>query len=307
MSTPSPHHDRTGRANRQRDHAERQHDLTARGLLRTLDDEAPALVVGEAVALDVQPASIALRLAGGIIDGIVYVLLWIALVIGGVVALSHVEDDAWLSIWSVVALVLAIVVAPTALEVASHGKSIGRWAVGTRVVRMDGGSVGSRQAFARALIGVLELFSTVGALALLVALFGARPRRLGDLMAGTFVQLERIPRSQDPVVSLPPDLVGWASVADVSRLPQRLEDRLAGYFRTATTLRPDLRWSTASALAAQIAPYARPVPPVDPERYLAGVVALRRERDVRALASRARTLQGLAEVASARPTGFPHR
>lgn len=282
-------------------------DLTARGLLRMLDEDAPALVVGEAVALDVQPASIALRLAAGLIDGAVTVVLYIALLIGGLFALQHVRDDAWVSIWAIAAAVVALVVVPVALEVASHGKSVGRWALGTRVVRMDGGSIGFRQAFTRALVGVLELFSTFGALALLVALFGSRPRRLGDLMAGTFVQHERIPRGKDPVVSLPADLVGWASVADVSRLPQRLENRLAGYFRTAATLRPELRWTAASALAAQIAPYAQPVPPVEPERYLAGVVALRRERDAAALGRRAATLAGLADVASARPAGFPER
>lgn len=296
MSTP-PAHPSSGRTD----------DLVARGLLRALDDDAPALVVGEAVALDVQPASIALRLAAGLIDGAVTVLLYVVLLVGGLFALQGVRDDAWVSIWAIAALVLAVVVAPTALEVASHGKSVGRWALGTRVVRTDGGSVGFRQSFTRALVGVLELFSTAGALALLIALFGARPRRLGDLMAGTFVQHERIPRGSDPVVTLPADLVAWARVADVSRLPQRLENRLAGYFRTAATLRPELRWSIATALAAEIAPYAQPVPPVDPERYLAGVVALRRDRDGAALTRRAQTLASLGEVASARPAGFPHR
>jgi uncharacterized RDD family membrane protein YckC len=282
-------------------------DLVARGFVRALDDDAPSLVVGEAVALDVQPASIALRLAAGLIDGIVVALVYVALLVGGLFALRGVRDDAWVSVWSIVALVLAIVVLPTVLEVVSHGRSVGRWAVGTRVVRMDGGSVGFRHTFTRALVGVLELFSTFGALALLVALFGSRPRRLGDLMAGTFVQQERIPKGLDPVITLPPDLVGWASIADVSRLPQRLENRLASYFRSAATLRPELRWTTAAALAEQVAPFAQPVPPVDPERYLAGVVALRRDRDVRALTARARTLGGLAEVASARPPGFPQR
>ncbi|KQO62442.1 hypothetical protein ASF23_09950 [Curtobacterium sp. Leaf261] len=276
-------------------------------MLRALDDDAPALVVGEAVALDVQPASIALRLAAGLIDAVVIVVAYLALLLGGLLALRGARDDAWVSVWSIVAVVLAVVVLPTVLEVVSRGRSVGRWAVGTRVVRMDGGSVGFRQAFVRALVGVLELVATAGSLALVVALFGSRPRRLGDLMAGTFVQQERIPKGVDPVVVLPADLVGWAAIANVSRLPQRLENRLATYFRSAATLRPELRFATAVALAEEVARFARPVPPVDPERYLAGVVALRRERDVRALSARAQTLAGLGEVASARPAGFPER
>jgi uncharacterized RDD family membrane protein YckC len=271
-------------------------DLADRRFVRALDETDDALVVGEAVALDVVPAGIVLRLAAALLDALCLVALLVMLLIG----LSRVwpagVDDAWAAAAQIAVVVAVFVLVPAGVETATRGKSVGRYAFGTRVVRLDGGAVSFRHAFTRALVGVLELWSTIGSLALVVALFGSRPRRLGDLLAGTVVQHERLPRSVDPVVLLPASLGGWARVADVRALPQRLENRLGAFFRGA---------ATAHALAAEVAEYARPVPPVPPEEFLAGVVALRRERDRRAFGARARTLDGAARVAGARPPGFP--
>ncbi|WFR66517.1 hypothetical protein P9139_17285 [Curtobacterium flaccumfaciens] len=70
-------------------------DLADARYVRALDDTADELVVGEAVALDVQPAGIALRLAAALLDGVCVLGLYVMLVIG----LSRVWpsglDDAW--------------------------------------------------------------------------------------------------------------------------------------------------------------------------------------------------------------------
>jgi uncharacterized RDD family membrane protein YckC len=280
-------------------------DLADRRFVRALDETDDALVVGEAVALDVVPAGIVLRLAAALLDALCLVALLVMLLIG----LSRVwpagVDDAWAAAAQIAVVVAVFVLVPAGVETATRGKSVGRYAFGTRVVRLDGGAVSFRHAFTRALVGVLELWSTIGSLALVVALFGSRPRRLGDLLAGTVVQHERLPRSVDRVVLLPASLGRWARVADVRALPQRLENRLGAFFRGAASVQPALRAATAHALAAEVAEYARPVPPVPPEEFLAGVVALRRERDRRAFGARARTLDGAARVAGARPPGFP--
>jgi len=280
-------------------------DLADARFVRELDDLGEELVVGEAVALDVQPAGIALRIAAALLDGLCLIALYLMILFG----LSRVwpsgGDDAWAAALDIALLVAVLVLVPAAVETVTRGKSVGRYATGTRVVRVDGGAVGFRHAFARALVGLLELWMTVGSVALLVALFGARPRRLGDLLAGTFVQHERMPKRREPVVLMPAELVSWAPVADVSALPQRLENRLGAFFRGAAGLRPELREQTARALAAEVARYAHPVPPVPAEVFLAGVVVLRRDRDLRALRSRAATLSAATATATARPPGFP--
>ncbi|MET3450843.1 RDD family protein [Curtobacterium sp. 1544] len=280
-------------------------DLADGRFVRALDDTAEELVVGEAVALDVQPAGIVLRLAAALLDAVCVLALYVMLMIG----LSRVWpsgiDDAWAAALDIGVLVGVLVLVPAAVETVTRGKSVGRYATGTRVVRLDGGAIGLRHAFARALVGLFELWMTVGSVALLVALFGSRPRRLGDLLAGTFVQHERATKHRDPQVLMPAELVSWASVADVSALPQRLENRLGAFFRGAADLRPELRESTARMLAEAVAEYAHPVPAVHPEAFLAGVVVLRRERDLRALRSRAAMLDDAAVRASAPPPGFP--
>jgi uncharacterized RDD family membrane protein YckC len=280
-------------------------DLADRRFVRALDDTDDALVVGEAVALDVVPAGIVLRGAAALLDALCLVALLVVLLIGASRVWPSRIDSAWSAAAQIIVVVVVFVLVPAAVETATRGRSVGRYAVGTRVVRVDGGAVSFRHAFTRALVGLLELWLTVGSLAMVVALFGSRPRRLGDLLAGTVVQHERLRRSVDPVVTLPPSLVGWAGVADVRRLPQRLENRIAAFFRGAVTVQPGLRAEVARALAAEVAEYAAPVSAVPAEEFLAGVVALRRSRDLRAFTGRARTLDRASAAAGARPPGFP--
>ncbi|OIH96443.1 RDD family protein [Curtobacterium sp. MCBA15_001] len=280
-------------------------DLRDVRFVRTLDDTGDELVVGEAVALDVLPAGIVLRLGAALLDGLCLVVLYVMLLIGLARVWPRGLDEAWAPAAQIAALVVVLVLVPAALETVTRGKSVGRYAFGTRVVRLDGGAVAFRHAFTRALVALLELWGTLGSVALLVALFGSRPRRLGDLLAGTVVQHERLPRTRDPIVLLPPTLVGWASVADVRALPQRLENRLGAFFRGAATVQPAAREATAIALAAEVAEYAHPVPPVPAEDFLAGVVVLRRGRDRQAFVTRAQTLAAAAATATARPPGFP--
>ncbi len=94
------------------------------------------------------------------------------------------------------------------------------------------------------------------------------------------------------------------AVADVSALPQRLEDRLGAFFRSVADLRPEARETTARTLAAAVAEYASPVPDVHPEVFLAGVVAVRRERDVRARAP-GRAARRCRRGRGGAPPGFP--
>ncbi|RUQ00840.1 RDD family protein, partial [Curtobacterium sp. HSID17257] len=234
-------------------------DLSDARFGRTLDETADELVVGEAVALDVQPAGIALRLAAALLDGVCLVALLGMLLLGLARVWPDGTDPAWVMPVVIVSAVFVLVLVPAGVETVTRGKSVGRYAAGTRVVRVDGGAIGFRHAFTRALVGLLELWSTLGSVAFVVALFGSRPRRLGDLLAGTFVQHERGARRRDVQVLLPVELVPWAAVADVSALPQRLEDRLGAFFRSVADLRPEARETTARTLAAAVAEYASPV------------------------------------------------
>ncbi len=152
-------------------------------------DTSDEVLSGEAVAIDVQPVGFLLRALGAIIDmllGIVLFILWIFVRIW--LFDVGILDEATDRIAMVVAIVVSFVVVPIAMEVALKGRSLGKLAVGGRIVRVDGGAAGFRHAFIRALLGVLEIYMTLGGIAVLAGAFNARSQRLGDMVAGTYSQ-----------------------------------------------------------------------------------------------------------------------
>ena len=82
---------------------------------------------------------------------------------------------------------------------------------------------------------------------------------------------------------------------------------IAAFFRNAPTLAPASRRRVAERLVAEVAPHVSPMPAGEPEMVLAGVAALRRERDLAALELESRRMAALEPVLDARPIGFPER
>ncbi len=274
----------------------------ARSRVARFDDEG--LVTGEAVTLDVRPASALIRAAGSAIDVLLSLLLVVALLLS--LAGLSVDEAAFRAIM-VAGIVGCIVVLPTAVETASRGRSLGKLALGLRVVRDDGGAIGFRHAFIRALTGVVEIYLTFGGLAVLVGFLNPSSKRLGDLLAGTHAQVERVPKVPSTAFGVPAELVGWAATADVARLPDVLARRVASFFGNVDHLVPESRARVAASLAAQVAPFVSPLPDAPPERFLAAVVALRRSRDLTALRLEDARMDALAPVLTAKPVGFPER
>jgi uncharacterized RDD family membrane protein YckC len=265
---------------------------------------ADELLTGEAVALDLRPTSFVLRGAGAAIDFIVYLGAYLlATTLFTVSNLSAAFDPAFGSIVAVVALVLFIVVAPTAVELLSHGRSLGKLAIGARIVRDDGGAIGFRHAFIRALVGVLEIYLTLGGTAVLVAIFNSKAKRLGDMLAGTYSQHERIPHFQPPVYGVPLELVEWSTTADVARMPDPLARRIAHFLAQANGLSPAARIALGHQLANEASPYVFPLPQANAELFLAAVAAVRREREFAALQIERKRLDLLGPTL----TGLPHR
>ena len=274
-----------------------------------LDDVAPdSLLTGEAVALDLRPTSIVLAAAGAAIDFVVYLGAFIlVLVIFVTIASQARSEDAVYGIVAVLALVGCLIVAPAAVELLSRGKSLGRLAVGARIVRDDGGAIGLRHALIRSLTGMLELFATLGGLALIVGLLSPRSKRLGDLIAGTYSQYERVGKVPPPVFGMPLELAGWATIADVARMPNGLSRRIAQFLAQAPQLDPARRAAQATALAQEAAAFVSPVPPVPSELFLAGITVVRRGRETEALAGATRRLHTLEPALRGVPHGFPYR
>ncbi|MFS0852485.1 RDD family protein [Microbacterium sp. 179-I 3D4 NHS] len=247
-------------------------------------DTSDEVLSGEAVAIDVQPVGFLMRALGALIDmaiGFAVFALWLFLRIW--LLNAGLLTDATDRIANVLSIVVSFLVIPVAVETATRGRSLGKLAVGGRIVRADGGAIGFRHAFIRGLLGVLEIYMTFGGVAVLTGAVTHRSQRLGDLVAGTYSQRVRTPRLMPHSPVLPPELTGWAQIADVARMPDRLARRISQFLQAAPRLTPGARVRVAHDLLAEATPYVSPLPPTSPERALVAITVLRREREHRAL------------------------
>lgn len=273
----------------------------------TVEIRQDEILTGEAVALDVQPLGFFLRALGALIDVLCGVALLVLFFLVGDRLVGGLQLDALSPIVTITMLVLVLVVIPTAVETLSRGRSVGKLVVGGRIVRDDGGATGFRQAFIRALLGVLEIWFTFGALAGVVATFTPRSTRLGDMVAGTYCERTRAPKLPAPAGPVPPELEEWAALADVARLPDRVARRAGQFARSAAAMDPAARLRAAAAVAAEVSPFVSPVPAADPETFVRAVVALRRDREYTALRRVDERASALANAAGEFPRGFPER
>ena len=274
------------------------------------NDENDSLISGEAVALDLRPTGFVLRGAGLAID-------WLVYFVGGTLVLLYViypimyaivgTDSAARTAVTIAMSVVMLVIVPIVVELLSRGKSLGKLAIGARIVRDDGGAITFRHSFIRALVGIFEIYATFGGGAVLTALLNARTKRLGDLLAGTYSQYERVSRVDDLPLFIPPQLATWATTADVGRMPDRLARRISQFLRQADALSPVARSRVGAQLAGEVASWVYPLPTADPESLLTAVIAVRRQREFSGhLLERAR-LEPLQSALTGLPRGFPTR
>ena len=241
------------------------------------------LVTGEAVALDLPPASLGVRIASGLIDVVVTVALLVVIVlIASIAAIG--TDQALATVALIGSIILVFLVVPTTLETLTRGRSLGKLVLGLRTVRDDAGPISFQHAFVRALIGIVEIYFplTAGAPAFFSALLSSRGKRLGDYAAGTYVVRERVRLKLAPPAPMPPHLAAWAQRADMASLPTGLALAVRQYLGRLPTIDPVSRSSIGARLAHEVLRYVAPAPPpgTPPEDFLAAVIASRRERDL---------------------------
>ena len=240
------------------------------------------VITGEAVALEVRAASAGLRILSGLIDYTLYSggLLMTVITLSTIPTTALPSEAVQIVVVSLV-LPLWMLVVPLAVEVLSRGRSAGRLVTGTRVVRDDGGAIRLRHGLVRVLVAVLEIWLTYGVVAALVCVVTRRGKRLGDLLAGTYAVRERSAAQAAPPVLMPPELAAWAAQADLRALPGNLALIGRTFLQRGSSMQPAPRARLAAQLAAAVEPYVFPPAPVGthPERFLAAVLAERRDRE----------------------------
>ena len=264
------------------------------------------ILLGEGVAIDARPASFATRMLSGALDVlIVFVVgLLLALLIGAVgLELDAAAGAALISIY----LAAVFLVLPAAIETLWGGRSVGKLAAGIRIVRDDGGPVRVRHAFIRALVGVVEIYITFGVVALIASMVHPKGKRLGDMLAGTYAVRVRGGQRALPPIVMPHELAGWIRTADIRRLPDGLALRARQLLGRAGTLHPGSRARLGMEIAAEMERYVAPGPPAGthPERFIAAVLAERRDREYRHAVVVAQRAAGEAALLHRLPYAVP--
>ena len=247
--------------------------------VQRISDES--FISGEGVKLDLKPASPFIRAAAFLIDLTLYVGAFLVLLF----SLVAVTFDQGLpqtlgrAIF-VIIIFLSLVVLPFVIEVFTHGYSLGKWAFNLKVVRRDGGIITARHSFVRAMTGMVETYMFLGLLSFMATVFSPRATRLGDVAAGTMVIQVPEPIFYPPLV-MPPDCAQWASHAQVLPIPDELHFECMNFLHNNRQILDQLRLSIGMSLAGRVSSFVSPKPPtnIHPERFLAAVLVVLRDRE----------------------------
>ena len=243
------------------------------------------MVTPEAVALEFRTANLGSRILAYLIDMVVVVAGIVAALFA--VALLGQASDVVVPDW--VALTIVLVLLPAwwlgyfiAFETLWRGRTLGKAALGLRVVTKEGAPVRFRHAAVRGLFGLVDFLILGGFLAVVFILFSRDNQRLGDMVAGTLVLRERSALATPAPVSFapPPGLEHYTATLDPTGVGTEEYQAVRKFLIRAARLPTGHRSSLALQLADPLAARLRPPPPagISPELYLHCVAAAYQQR-----------------------------
>ena len=240
-------------------------------------------ITPDAVALDLEVATVGSRGVAYLLDlalflvvALILFLIQLALVGGG-----WFQSGLGVSI----ALVLAFAWQfgyPIGFETLWNGRTLGKAAVGLRVVTVEGAPVGVRHATIRAVTAPVELLLTSGLVASLSSFLSRRAQRLGDMAAGTLVVRDRrIAPEPEAADFQPPHGAGpYVAQVDVSRVDTATYGLIRATLRRRATMRAAEFDRLAAEVATAVAPRVAPQPPAGTHQtaFLQAVAAAVQQR-----------------------------
>ncbi len=248
------------------------------------------IVTPQGVILDLQAAGVGSRGMARVIDLMVSIV-----VLGAVSGIGNLIGGTGGLVFQLLFGFGVIFGYPLISETWFRGRTLGKWVLGLRVVTLEAGPIGFREAMIRSLFQLLDILMSLGTVALICGMLTNRSQRLGDVAAGTFViEDPRTTRHIPPIPFTPPmgteDLV---ADLDVSRLTPAQERVIRSFLLRVGDLSADARVALAANLAARtgeaLGHDRRPF--INDEVYLVAVMAARQLRE-----------GGLAQLAIDSPT-----
>lgn len=261
------------------------------------------VITPEAVVLELPTAGVTTRALARLVDLVVQLasVSFLALVLSPV---------GWIASPQVTSLGLgffALFVVPIGMELIWRGSSAGKAMFGLRVVGADGAPEAPRQAIVRGLVALVDLYLSLGAVAVVSAMSTRTCQRAGDLSAGTVVIRTRgLSVSSTPIAfHPPPGYEQYVASLDVGALTDEDFSLVRETLLRVRELRPEARVRLIGALAEDVRSRLRhTLPgPIDPELWLICVASAYQLRQGGLLADAA---LGLAPLAPRAAVTQPH-
>ena len=238
------------------------------------------IITPEAVVLELESAGIASRLFSGLIDALVQIGLYLLLILLVFFGLSLAGSYAVTTAQVIDAILLFFVIFfyPLLAEMLSRGRTIGKAAMGLRVVTIEGGPIRFRHAALRSMGGLVDKWIPPGGIVGTLFVLGTPTRqRIGDLLAGTIV-IRDPNRTALPAgiwFPVPPGYEGYAATIDPTAFTIDQYTVVRAFLIRIRELTPNARYSVALDLAGRVEHtlhHQRPIQ-VHPETFLLCVIA----------------------------------
>jgi len=260
------------------------------------------LVTPEAVLLELPTAGVATRAFARLVDLVLQAVL-AGLLSFGMIFVATIGVSPQLFVIVVSFTVLLVV--PIGVEIVWRGRSPGKAMFGLRVVGADGAPESPRQAVVRGLVALVDLYLSLGALAIGAATFSPRSQRTGDMAAGTVViRTHGAGFSTVPIAFHPPTgYEAYVASLDVGRLRDEDFSLVREFLLRTRELDIAQRLALASRLASSIRDRIGHTLPAefDPEMWLICVASAYQLRQGGLLADAAAGLAPLAPVVPSAP------
>lgn len=242
------------------------------------------IVTPEAVVLEFETAGIGSRVIAGLIDLTVQGAALAAILIGiGTLASTGLDAGGIGAAIIYILVFLVIFGYPAAFETLWRGRTLGKAAMGLRVVTVEGAPIRFRHAAIRSIFSLVDWLATQGVVGITALLVTKRNQRVGDLVAGTIVLRERVAsnRSSAPVQFVAPiGLEAYTATLATGAIGHEEYGSIRSFLLRAASLPPAVRHDLASQLAHPLVSRLKTtVPPgVSPEVFLICVAAAYQRR-----------------------------
>jgi uncharacterized RDD family membrane protein YckC len=238
------------------------------------------IITPEAVVLELETAGIASRVFSGAIDALVQAVIFLVVTLVVVLVLSGGGGADRGTVQAILGATLFAVIFlyPTVSEMATRGRTLGKAALGLRVVTIEGAPIRFRHAAIRSMGGIVDKWVPPGGLVGAFFVLGTPSRqRIGDLLAGTLV-IRDPNRTALPIgfwFSAPPGLEGFAATIDPTAFTVDQYTIVRAFLMRTRELSAAARYSVALDLATRTERVLRTERPaqIHPEAFLLCVIA----------------------------------